>query len=249
MSRRWASMVRSADRRDRDIDYKRAALSSDNGLGVSVCAAMGPDRDLIHPDKAIRDNGMAYIQPLHRRGHDAGRHQSRRSALFGGGAGLAADRRRARQRYRICWCSSCAVWPSMPADKGAVLCVEPLNRFETSFINLASQAIEVVDRVDHPACQIMLDTFHMNIEEQSIGDAIRRRVNVCAHLHTCENDRGAPGSRACAVERSRRCAQRYRLQRSGRDRVVHQQSQEHRPRRCDLASVWRPARTRWRRTD
>jgi len=46
-------------------------------------------------------------------------------------------------------------------DKGAVLGVEPLNRFETSFINLASQAIEVVDRVDHPACRVMLDTFHM----------------------------------------------------------------------------------------
>ena len=36
-------------------------------------------------------------------------------------------------------------------DRGVVICVEPLNRFETSFLNLASQAIEVVDRVDHPA--------------------------------------------------------------------------------------------------
>jgi D-psicose/D-tagatose/L-ribulose 3-epimerase len=52
------------------------------------------------------------------------------------------------------------------------LCIEPLNRFETSFINLASQAIELVDRVDHPNCQILLDTFHMNIEETSMGEAI-----------------------------------------------------------------------------
>jgi D-psicose/D-tagatose/L-ribulose 3-epimerase len=79
-------------------------------------------------------------------------------------------------------------------DKGAVLCVEPLNRFETSFINLASQVIEVVDRVSHPACKIMLDTFHMNIEEKSLGDAIRATGPRLGHVHTCENDRGWPGS-------------------------------------------------------
>jgi D-psicose/D-tagatose/L-ribulose 3-epimerase len=79
-------------------------------------------------------------------------------------------------------------------DHGVVLCVEPLNRFETSFINLAEQAIEVVDRVDSPACKIMLDTFHMNIEEKSLGDAIRAVGDRLQQLHACENDRGAPGS-------------------------------------------------------
>jgi len=79
-------------------------------------------------------------------------------------------------------------------ERGVVICVEPLNRFETSFLNLASQAIEVVDRVGHPACGLLLDTFHMNIEEQSIGAAIRSAGARLKHLHTCENDRGAPGS-------------------------------------------------------
>jgi D-psicose/D-tagatose/L-ribulose 3-epimerase len=80
------------------------------------------------------------------------------------------------------------------ADYGVILCVEPLNRFETSFLNLASQDIEVIDRVNHPNCQIMLDTFHMNIEEKSSGDAIRAVGKRLKHLHSCENDRGAPGS-------------------------------------------------------
>jgi D-psicose/D-tagatose/L-ribulose 3-epimerase len=79
-------------------------------------------------------------------------------------------------------------------DHGVLLGVEPLNRFETSFINLAEQAIEVVDRVDNPACKIMLDTFHMNIEEKSLGDAIRSVGSRLAQVHTCENDRGTPGS-------------------------------------------------------
>ena len=90
-----------------DIDYQRAAaILRDHGLAVSVCAAMGEDRDLIHPDKAIRDNGMAYIKHL----VDARRHPRRdqhlRPAVFGGGAYLADDRRRARQRYRSGWSSN-----------------------------------------------------------------------------------------------------------------------------------------------
>jgi D-psicose/D-tagatose/L-ribulose 3-epimerase len=67
------------------------------------------------------------------------------------------------------------------------------DRFETSFINLASQLIEVLDRVDHPACQAHLDTFHMNIEEQSLGDAIRTVGLRLRHFHSCENDRCTPG--------------------------------------------------------
>src|SRR5258708_9716780 len=45
-----------------DLDYRRAAeIAKANGLAMSVCAAMGPDRDLIHPDPAIRTNGMGYL--------------------------------------------------------------------------------------------------------------------------------------------------------------------------------------------
>jgi D-psicose/D-tagatose/L-ribulose 3-epimerase len=54
--------------------------------------------------------------------------------------------------------------------------------------------VELVDRVDRPGCQAMLDTFHMNIEETSMGDAIRAVGPRLRHLHACENDRGAPGS-------------------------------------------------------
>ena len=70
----------------------------------------------------------------------------------------------------------------------------------------------MVDRVDHPACGMLLDTFHMNIEERSLGDAIRAAGARLGHFHTCENDRGAPGSghvpweevaAACATSASR----------------------------------------------
>ncbi len=177
-----------------DLNYEVAkSVIKENGLDVSACAAMGPDRDLIHPEEDIRANGMNYLRgcidacevvgatnlvgPLY---SSVGRTWQQTPAERAKDLDLLVDNLSELAAYA--------------ADHGVVLCVEPLNRFETSFINLAEQAIEVVDRVDNPACQIMLDTFHMNIEEKSIGDAIRAVGPRLKHLHSCENDRGAPGS-------------------------------------------------------
>ncbi len=73
------------------------------------------------------------------------------------------------------------------------LAIEPLNRFETSFFNTAAQVREVVDRLDHPAVGMLLDTFHMNIEEKDQAAAIRLAGDKLYHFHACGNDRGAPG--------------------------------------------------------
>jgi D-psicose/D-tagatose/L-ribulose 3-epimerase len=177
-----------------DIDYERAAaILRDHGLAVSVCAAMGADRDLIHEDKAIRDNGMAYLKHC----IDAARTLGGTNVVgplysaVGRVWQMTSEQRAKDTDLLVQQLGELAAYAG---DKGVVLGVEPLNRFETSFLNLASQVIEVVDRVDHPACKVMLDTFHMNIEEQSLGNAIRAAGPRLAQLHSCENDRGAPGS-------------------------------------------------------
>lgn len=177
-----------------DLDYARgAAILKENGLDVSGCVAMGPDRDLIHPDKAIRDNGMNYVRACIDACQVLGA-----TNLVGplysavGRTWQATVEERARDTDLLV--QQLGTLAPYAGDHGVVLCVEPLNRFETSFLNLASQAIEVVDRVDHPACKIMLDTFHMNIEEKSLGDAVRAVGPRLRHVHACENDRGAPGT-------------------------------------------------------
>ncbi|MFN8531660.1 MAG: sugar phosphate isomerase/epimerase family protein [Anaerolineae bacterium] len=170
-----------------------AAVLRDLGLGVSACAAMGPDRDLIHPDPAIRENGMKYIRESIDVLHDLGGTNLVGPIYSAVGRvwQQSADERARDVDLLVQNLSSLAQYA---ADKGCVICIEPLNRFETSFINLATQAIEVVDRVNHPGCKIMLDTFHMNIEEKSLGAAIRAAGKRMVHFHACENDRGAPGS-------------------------------------------------------
>jgi D-psicose/D-tagatose/L-ribulose 3-epimerase len=154
-----------------DLDYVRAAeIAKTNGLGVSVCAAMGPDRDLIHSDESIRNNGMDYVHHC----IDAAKTVGAKNVigpLYSAVGRTWQQTGDERKRDVDLLVRQLKELSKYAGDHGVGLAVEPLNRFETSFINLSSQAIEVVDRVDHPACGILLDTFH-----------------------TCENDRGAPGS-------------------------------------------------------
>ncbi len=170
-----------------------AEILKAHDLEVSVCAAMGPDRDLIHGDEAIRENGMSYLRASVDEAETLGA-----TNLVGplysavGRTWKATPEEHARDMDLLV--KQLKSLADYAGSHGVTLCLEPLNRFETSFINLAEQAIEVVDRVDHPACQIMLDTFHMNIEEKSLGDAIRLVGPRLRQLHACENDRGAPGS-------------------------------------------------------
>jgi D-psicose/D-tagatose/L-ribulose 3-epimerase len=158
-----------------------------------VAAAFGPDRDLISPDDAIRASAAAYIRHCVDAAHTIGA-----TNLIGpmysavGRTWQMTDQERERDMQVLV--PALRELAEYAAARDVVLCVEPLNRFETSFINLASQGIELIDRVDHPHCQLMLDTFHMNIEERALGDAIRAAGRRLRHFHACENDRGAPGS-------------------------------------------------------
>ena len=177
-----------------DLDYTRAAaVAKDNGLAVSVCAAMGPDRDLIHEDAGIRRSGMEYVAHCIDAAHTLGA-KNVVGPLYSAVGRTWQQTADERQRDTDLLVDQLKTLSAQARDKGVTLCVEPLNRFETSFLNLASQAIEVVDRVDSPACGLLLDTFHMNIEEKSVGEALRAAGPRVKHVHGCENDRGAPGS-------------------------------------------------------
>jgi D-psicose/D-tagatose/L-ribulose 3-epimerase len=177
-----------------DLDYAHAAkVAKDNGLAVSVCAAMGPDRDLIHSDEGIRRNGMDYVRHC----IDAAKTLGAKNVvgpLYSAVGRTWQSTEDERKRDTDLLVRQLSELSRHAGDSGVTLCVEPLNRFETSFMNLASQAVEVVDRVGHPACGILLDTFHMNIEEKNQADAIRKAGKHLGHFHACGSDRGTPGN-------------------------------------------------------
>lgn len=78
-------------------------------------------------------------------------------------------------------------------DCGVNYCLEVLNRFENYMLNTAMEGVNFVKQVGHPNVKVMLDTFHMNIEEDSIGGAIRNAGSYLGHLHTGECNRKVPG--------------------------------------------------------
>ena len=77
---------------------------------------------------------------------------------------------------------------------GITLGVEALNRFETYLLNTHADSARFVREVDHPNARMMYDTFHANIEEKDIAQAIRNCSDVCALVHISENDRSTPGT-------------------------------------------------------
>ncbi|MDQ4045293.1 MAG: sugar phosphate isomerase/epimerase, partial [Chloroflexota bacterium] len=80
-----------------------------------------------------------------------------------------------------------------------------------SLFNTAEQAMALIAVAKHPSIGLLLDTFHMNIEERDVGAAIRLAGDRLFHFHACGNDRGAPGGDAInwAVVRSALTAINY----------------------------------------
>jgi D-psicose/D-tagatose/L-ribulose 3-epimerase len=169
-------------------------MTEDNGLSVTICGAFGPTRDIANEDPAIRRNGAAYITESIRFAEKVG------GALFSGPIYSAVGKTRLvsdeQKKREWAWCvENLRDLGKVAGDAGVTVGVEPLNRFESDMINLVEQAVALVREVDSPAYKIHIDTFHANIEEKSIPDAIRSLGRgMLGHFHACENDRGIPGS-------------------------------------------------------
>ena len=79
-------------------------------------------------------------------------------------------------------------------DQGRFIALEPINRFETDFINTCEQGLRMIHDVGSPALKLHLDSFHMNIEEKDPAAAIRLAGQHLGHFHACGCDRGTPGN-------------------------------------------------------
>ena len=167
--------------------------AEDEGLSITICGAFGSTRDISSDDPDIRRNGAAYIKDCIRLTEAVG------SSLFAGPVYSAVGKTRmvsadqkARERS---WCvENLRSLGRIASDAGVTIGIEPLNRFETDMINTVEQAIALIREVGHPAYKVHIDTFHANIEEKSIPDAIRLAGSLLGHFHACENDRGTPGT-------------------------------------------------------
>ena len=80
------------------------------------------------------------------------------------------------------------------AEEGVRIAMEPLNRYETPLVNTVTQGLELIETVGAENMGLLLDTFHMNIEEPSIEESIRNSGDRIFHFHVADSNRWFPGA-------------------------------------------------------
>ncbi len=174
-----------------DVPAVRRALA-DAGLASSLVGLYGPGRDLSSADPATRQLGMEY---------------SRRSldlcAAIGGtlftgavvGVGNHEALAPAERDARLNRAADCLrTLGDHARSVGVTFAVEILNRYECNLTTTSAQGSDLIDRTGHPAVGLHLDTFHMNMEEASLAEAIRLAGPRLVHVHASESHRGTPGA-------------------------------------------------------
>jgi D-psicose/D-tagatose/L-ribulose 3-epimerase len=176
-----------------------AKAAAEEGLSVLVCGAFGPDRDISHEDEQRRRGGTGYLR------HCVDFAAAVGSSLVSGPmyaptgqARLLDAGARAAQWARAT--DSLAQVAEHARAANVRLAVEPLNRFETDLVNTVEQGVRLCADVGADNVGLLLDTFHMNIEEKSLPAAITTAGPRVFHFQASENDRGTPGSGHIAWE-------------------------------------------------
>ena len=165
----------------------------DNGITCgSVCAALGPGRDL-RGSQSDQDTGLDYMKGLLDIMPVFG------SPVLVGPLYSAVGRAEPRDddEYKRQWAlvvKNLQQLATFAGERNIKLAIEPLNRYETDFINTCAQAVKLVNDIGHDAAGLLLDTYHMNIEEKNSAAAIKAAQGKLFHFHACGCDRGTPGN-------------------------------------------------------
>ena len=167
--------------------------AADNNLLVSICGAFGPDRDVSHEDESIRRKGIAYLKTCVDLAAEVNSPYVSGPMYSATGKTrlLSPEKRKEQWNWAV---ESLREVGEYAVSKNVGLAIEPLNRFETDLINTVEQAVDLCKAINVKNVGLLLDTFHMNIEEKSIGLAIMAAKDYLFHIQVSENDRGTPGS-------------------------------------------------------
>lgn len=176
------------------IDVKKVKLAlQEHGLETVICGAFGNSRDLTNESKQVQQNGLDYIESCLDLCAELGVSffAGPMYSAVGKARMLKPDQRKAEwdlavyNLQKVC---------DMAGKRGLNIALEPLNRFESDLVNTADDVIRMVKDINHSAANVILDSFHMSIEERDVEQAIKSVGDKLIHLQVSENYRGAPGS-------------------------------------------------------
>lgn len=168
------------------------ALADSVGIELTYSLGLDPHYDVSSLDEGVRLGGVKYLQNIIQKMRVGGGKLLSGVSYAGWGTPDAIfDDKRPYLEQSL---KSMREIIKTAEECGVTYCVEAVNRFETCIINTAKEAVAYVEAVDSPNIGVLLDTYHMNIEEKSLGDAIRYvGKERLKNFHTGENNRTAPG--------------------------------------------------------
>lgn len=166
-------------------------LLADHELDVSICTVLPPKAHLGSDSERARRAGVRFIRKCIDVAAEIGCDMIA-GPLYSPVGFISGKPRRLGEWKRAVRCYKEIA--KMAEDKGVSIAIEPLNRFETYFLNTAADAKKFVQEVDHPSIGILFDTFHANLEEKDVAQAILSCNFLITHVHISENDRGIPGT-------------------------------------------------------
>jgi len=173
-----------------DIDATKAKLD-ECGLDFLGCSIVDPEASPISPKASERRAAVKYL-----------RDRIETTRKLGGNAvagpmyapvGYLVGRRRTATEWKRC-VSVLKEVAKIADDNDVTLALEPINRFETFFLNTVADTLALIRDIGSPRVKVHLDTFHANIEEKDVAKAVKACGKHLGHVHTCENDRGTPGT-------------------------------------------------------
>jgi D-psicose/D-tagatose/L-ribulose 3-epimerase len=178
------------DPADLPAEAIRKAIEASH-LELSLCAILPAGMNPISPDAAVRKRSRNHLVQCIEIAAAMGAH------LICGPVyapiGYLPGRRRNAEEWN--WAIECLQSLGEALDSHSVtFAIEPVNRSETFLLNTAAETSELCQAIGHPRIGATIDTFHANIEEKNIANAVTTLGPRLKHMHISENDRGLIGS-------------------------------------------------------
>jgi D-psicose/D-tagatose/L-ribulose 3-epimerase len=170
---------------------KLRAAATEAGLTLTYSIGMTADMDLVSQDQAVRKKGIEFLRDVSKAmKYMGGRVMAGinysswpRKLLPGEDKRILTDRAIAGVKEAV----------KAAEDNDVLFCVEVVNRFEQFIMNTAAEGVAFAERVGSPNCKVLLDTFHINIEEDSFHGCILHAGQWLGHFHLGESNRRPPG--------------------------------------------------------
>ena len=164
------------------------------GLPVTLCAALGPGRDLSNFDPAVRQATMDYLTGCLKTGEAVGASVFCGPLYAGGGKRHWLDAEQKKREWELA-VSGLKELARRAAECGVALSLEPLNRYRTSVCNTSAQVVGLIREIGASNVGLHFDTYHACLEEKDLLAALENalQTGLVNHFHACANNRGAPG--------------------------------------------------------